>query len=625
MTQEFDELLEEVEAFADGNVSDAVDAWSEAFQKIWTNADGQWSSLTKVLPVPPDRQTCVENFEALVTSLPPDVLPLPVLVFLSNIASGQFDARYWVHQCSEEAVRFCAGVVNLWSLANASPSELVKPFLNKLREDIVGALRSYPATLLALSLHQPALVQFDDGVCRVHGGLEIPIASLRDRLLENKNSVSSLAGLLERKGKNDGELGEQPGDEGQNRILNLLSDGLKVDAAGATDLMRLAIDQKLTMPYQAMLSHFLDPVPDEQLSENSAFERLVMAALTSDELFPKDELLPVVEHCPFPSPWVSGHFVKLCRDFNGLDNRVQKRAFRLWAGYLTPKDVFTYAWHFLHAEQHTGGDGLFGKCVDERVDQLDAYFVHDRIEIGLLRSHHRRNRDQEEWQDEVRAAKGWVEFFRAIVSLLELRPSSYRGDIDLQEAGVRQAAADDALRPYPDAMRVAIHGILDLAEDHWSRLDPIVLGFPQSVAVAGLQDYAQTSRQVTHTKRYHAEALLRHAEGRTIGPSEPAIPPGSGLLAAVENLIQVSHSRMPRERSQTWLGDIGLETLWLGAADAACREFAPTFDTEGGGKMNTSLYSSSRNDSRIILEQRIRLSAIGWLSTARFLCPSISR
>ncbi|MEW6367744.1 MAG: hypothetical protein AB1714_24195 [Acidobacteriota bacterium] len=442
-----------------------------------------------------------------------------------------------------------------------------------MRQNLVDAISYYPVTLLGVALYHPDIVRFEGGTCLVTGGLEVPVLELRKRLLGwnelPKHARESLSALLRRiKDRRD-------------EALRLLGDALGLDAESTARLLRLTLEQGLEMPYEALLMHFLDPIPEQQLAENTEVERLVLAALQKGEFFSKRDRLRVLRQCQFPSRAASRLMREFCTDLNPLVEDHRRESFRLWAGYLVPEDEFAFAWYFLHAQSNTRNEPLFGADLDARIGSLEDYLLHQPFRMDHMRHH---DRMQEEAWNKVHARRrAWIEFFRAIMSLLEMESRGYYGRrLDLREAAVRQGAAVEALKKQREAVPVAVRGILDLAENHWNQLDPIVLGLPRKSVARALSEYVAEHKNGPHTKRFHAEVLLRHLKGEPLtGEGRPSVG-GSGLLDAVENLIEVSRSRVPRDRSQTWLGDIGVESLWRGAVDVACKEFGHTFNHWGG-------------------------------------------
>lgn len=570
----FDELLSDVRACSARRARAQVEAWINGFGQLWTGDSEQWIALTASLPFPrgADRtKVTVETFDAAVSS-PSEIFPPPLLIFLTAIARAKLSARYWKNQLSREAVELCAGLVNLHRIVSHSRSALIKPLVGDLRNDLAQALATYPITLLAIGTHHPNLVQFDGQECSVIGGLHVQVNQLREQLLgssnvsvDARNSLSIFLRQIEAR---------------TDDALRLLKDGFMFDAENAAHLLRLALAEKLDMPCDLMLRSFLDTIPEQQMADGSQFEQLVMSGLPDDGTFPEANCLSIVQHCPFSSRRVSNRLAHVCREMQRFSDDTRRNAFRLWAAYLAPEDEFRYGWTFFHAQSSFQGKHLFGESVDDRASSLEGYVVHSLMELEF-RSHHRHERNRGAWHATVERRQAWVEFFRAVMSLLAMNARRYRADVNIEEIAVRQLAAIAALAPHSDAAAVAIRGVLDLAEEHWSYLDPIVLGLPQEVVVATLAEYAKFHRTGPDTKRFHAEALLRHAQGEPL-PARPDVTESSGILGAVENLIEVSRSRMSRDRSETWLGDIGVESLWRGATEAACKEFAPWFDAEGG-------------------------------------------
>jgi hypothetical protein len=75
---------------------------------------------------------------------------------------------------------------------------------------------------------------------------------------------------------------------------------------------------------------------------------------------------------------------------------------------------------------------------------------------------------------------------------------------------------------------------------------------------------------------------LSHVRGDKPQPVPHGSGNDAGILGAVENLIAASRTHLPHDQSQIWLGDVAIESLWLGAMEAATKEFAAQFDSQFG-------------------------------------------
>lgn len=570
MKQKIIAVFSSVSECQSDKVLENVESWEGTFKQAWENDSDEWIELTRMLPVPSCEQETVIEFDKL-TAVSQESIPFSCLVFLSKVASGKLNARFWADQLSPEAVRLCAGLVNLHDLAREEQSAFVKDCLDDLQHNVVSTLVYYPITLVGIALYHPDLVRFEGVKCQIKGGLEVPILNLRERIISwsYKDARKSLSTLLER------------GKDRKDEALKLLGNALGSCAESVATLLRLSLQEGLKMPYEALLNSLLFPIPDQLLVDDSEVDNLVLVALQNERAFSERDRLAILRHFSFSSRGASRLFKEFCVDMMNLADTDREEVFRLWSRYLVPEDEFIFGWYFLHAQSRTRNEMLFGADLDARINSLKKHLINGWYEKDFM--HHHSRLQEEAWNKLHGRRRAWIEFFRSIISLIEIESKGYYGrKRDFQEISVRQRAALEALKKQPEAVPVAVRGILDLAENHWNQLDPIILGLPKKSVVKVLSEYTAGRVNGPHAKRFHAEVLLRHLKGEPLAGQGWAEAGGSGLLDAVENLIEVSRSRIPRDRSQTWLGDIGIESLWRGAIDVACKEFGHTFDHWGG-------------------------------------------
>lgn len=251
----------------------------------------------------------------------------------------------------------------------------------------------------------------------------------------------------------------------------------------------------------------------------------------------------------------------------------KKKRLRLWSHFLVPDDSFQFSWEVLFWVIHTYNHQEtrpFGTDLDTRLRALRELL--DAPAKAAFHSMMHPERRERDWMQSSRWRHCLAELFQALGSLIE----EDRYSRNNEEHWIRQRRAIELLSAEPALIPSFINGVLTKAKEHWDLIDPIILGLPPEPTTTCLEQFASRNPHQTDA-RFHAERLLAHLHGEV--PGTPDAPQDSGLLGAVENLIQVSRTKAPDPRARTWLGDAGLEALWLGAIQKAVAEL--TEDLEG--------------------------------------------
>jgi hypothetical protein len=254
----------------------------------------------------------------------------------------------------------------------------------------------------------------------------------------------------------------------------------------------------------------------------------------------------------------------------------KKKLFSLWSHFLVPDDAFQFSWEVLFWVTHTWQNQEtrpFGSAFDDRLRALRELL--DAPSRAAFHSIMRDKSGERGWKQSTRWRNWFVEFFQALGSLMERDKwsRSYEEDWVRHSRAIELLAAEQALIPS------VVRGILAKGKEHWSVLDPIILGLPAEPTIACLEQYAADHSAATED-HFHAKLLIAHLRGDS--PIADSTREPTGLLGAVETLIEVSRSKLPDSRIRTWLGDVALEGLWLGATQKAVKEFNAYLETEYG-------------------------------------------
>ena len=252
---------------------------------------------------------------------------------------------------------------------------------------------------------------------------------------------------------------------------------------------------------------------------------------------------------------ISGHIGSTVRETDWYEDKVA--VLRIWPHYLVPSDAFNFCWHILFWSPK---DKQFGTTLEERFTTLSnllvAPFPVRRLETGA----HRQRQTSHNWR------KWFLDLFKAVGGLVE----GDRWHRSPEEEWIRQNEVVELLAAEPGHLKPVVWGILNEGKGHWDTLDSIILGLPTGPAIECLEEYVNDHRD-TCDEFFHAKRLIAHLRGE-VPVLHQAIGP-SGLLGAVENLIQASRTKLPDLRARTWLGDAGIESLWLGAIQKGITEF----------------------------------------------------
>lgn len=539
-------LIEEVKACSAENVEGSLPKWAVEIRQLWRNEDDQWVETVELLP----QRSVDSTVKALfVGDLPP--VPEGHVAFLSVVAcEGHLSGRIWTDQLSDRAVRFVAGCVVLFGLASRSSIAAVQNSLEEMKGKLTVAVASYPLTIALLRVSSPELVTIDSGAYTIAGAIAVPSTDLRPR--EDDAEARAVLELLSR----------TPEQVEQTALL-LREMGI-IASLCACRIIRKAIasDEKLNLA--ECLKHTVDPFREE-LDEHS-WGRVVADAVEKCEFYAHDQYLPIFDYS-VESSTASEAF---CRAYDELkpgsyiDDR-RKTLMELWARFLPQDEAFGYCWRVCVARDHKG-EYLFGTSVDSRIESLRRFMFE-----AAMRRHDRKSL---EWREAL------VQFMRPVASLIELRRSRHRLDSGgLEEAAVRQQEAIDVVEKHPGLISLVVEGILDLGHEEWDVLDPVILGLGADCAVDWVEGYLESDH--SDEPHYHARRLLAHLKGAV-----PCLPLSGAsdrsMLGAVESLVSVSRSALGPRRSELWLGDRAVESLWAGAADAAAADFQQHYDSQYG-------------------------------------------
>lgn len=230
---------------------------------------------------------------------------------------------------------------------------------------------------------------------------------------------------------------------------------------------------------------------------------------------------------------------------------------RIWPHYLIASDAFSFCWQVLFWRPRTD---QFGDSFEKRIDVLRNLLT----ELPPIRRLDME--DHPQWKDSYHWRKWFLDFFKVVVGLVE----GNRWNRSFEEAWIRQNEAVELVTAEQAHLKTVVWGILDEGKEHWDSLDPIILGLPTLPVIKCLAKYVN-SHGDSSDELFHAKRLIAHLRGEI--PARETTTGPTGLLGAVENLIRVSRTKMPDARARTWLGDAGIESLWLGAIQKGLTEF----------------------------------------------------
>lgn len=294
--------------------------------------------------------------------------------------------------------------------------------------------------------------------------------------------------------------------------------------------------------------------------------RAIVPALLQKEL--PWETKQVLTTYWYDNPMISGAFHAQASS----DDNVKGSLLSVHPHYLCPGDAFSFCWQVVFSQKRSwqgNMEYLFGATLESRIKVLRELLLETapKAQVVLLE-----DRDREK---SVRWRTWFFDLFRMIGSLT----NQDRWHQRLDENWVRQSEVIRLLKSEPTRMPDVIAGIVDKGHGFYDLLDPIILGLPVETTADCLEKYAASHKDSTD-EYTHALCLLAHLRGEI--PVTAVRGQATGLLHAVETLITTSRTRIPDQRSQTWLGDIGIESLWYGAIQNSIKEFNAYMETQYG-------------------------------------------
>lgn len=239
---------------------------------------------------------------------------------------------------------------------------------------------------------------------------------------------------------------------------------------------------------------------------------------------------------------------------------------QIWPHYLVPMHAFSFCWKIVSGKWR---DRQFGDSPAKKFEALKELLV----EFPTIHGFERRNRVR--WNEGYKWRKWFVDFFGALSGLLK----GNGWNRSSEEDWIRQTEAVELVTAEPAHLKTVVLGILNEGKEHWNSLDPIILGLPAAPVTECLEEYVHSHRDFSD-EFFHAKQLIAHLRGEI-----PARDRGfgeSGVLGAVETLIQVSRTKIPDARARTWLGDTGIESLWLAAIQKGVTEFETYLTSQYG-------------------------------------------
>ncbi|HYG33193.1 MAG TPA: hypothetical protein VEC99_00325 [Clostridia bacterium] len=252
---------------------------------------------------------------------------------------------------------------------------------------------------------------------------------------------------------------------------------------------------------------------------------------------------------------ISGYFARKTSDSS--IEREYPVILKLWANHVASKHAFAFCWQILNP---TFDSNECGKTYDERLARLRDLLLTKPQKVKFSPTGER------QWKKSLQWRRWYAALFNAICGLIARDQWNH----SYGEAWVRQTEAISLVAEEPSHLPDVVYGILDRGREHWNVLDPIILGMPRKPTIECLSEYIG-SRGDSRDNYFHAKLLLGHLQGAV--PVESAAAKPTGLLGAVETLIEASRTKLPDSRTRTWIGDPGVESLWHGAIQKSVNDF----------------------------------------------------
>ena len=540
-----------------------IEEWRTGFSQIYKNTSEQWEEITGDFLLPDS----FDKFEDITTSqylkTIPDY-PISKLLFIEYIGIDKFDSYIWYGQLSKESMSLIYNCLFLLKTVEISTIPLVMGEKENFKNKVIGVLAKYPFSLAQIYMDEPEIIKIDESKCEICGLLSIESHKLKIDSFQNRNTIyETLSCFFDNNKTETDHMAET-----LKKIFGNDSEYLCKLLVGAVNGISIKTLQKLVDKWLTC---------EKNILWKTEYEVLILNLKEGDCFFKDEKFRVLACHYSFSSEKISEKFISEFGNF--LDpNRLEELAndgeafFPLWANFLPIKHGFEFFWKFLFAKTKSKKDSFI---------QLESLESRLNSALCLIQKYQMnremRHKDEASFENHKKW-KSWHDLFYPFWSLIESQEAySYGGGMSFfEEHWTRQNEAIQILEENPDLIESTVKGLLDHGSEHWHKFDPIILGLPKELTKTALESYVL--EKVDHKKYYHAQRLLHHVEGELPDLLLFETPGQNFVLNTAETYFKLSRSGLAKGRSSIWLGDMAIESLWLGAIKNAMQEFSQDFD-----------------------------------------------